>query len=113
MAVFLPLASAALGGVLSILVTLWVVTRTEWYRRLARWEPYGEKLWEKRTELYWSVCQSALEAMLATHAYVYNARRGEPEHNKPFVDDWTAKDQAFRAWQPQIKKSRNQDHAEQ
>ena len=84
-------------SVVSIFGSLYLISRTEWYRRLARWEPYAEKLRTVQMDVYVGVCDAATDAMRQAYEYVNNVRQGEREHNKPFLNAWRQKEAALRA----------------
>ncbi len=93
--ILVPVAIVLLTSVLSIVGVQWRISKTEWYRRLSRWEPYGERLWAIQRELYAEVCHAATEAVLAVQQFVWNWSKGEPEHNKPLLEEWSAKKEAL------------------
>jgi len=61
--VFVPLAIGLISTSLTFLAGLYLASRTEWYRRLARWEPYGKELWLHQITLFSEVFQTAEAAM--------------------------------------------------
>lgn len=50
--IVVPLAANFIGGVLALLAVLAGVRYTDFYRRLARWEPWTKDLWNRRLDLY-------------------------------------------------------------
>ena len=70
-AVIVPIAIALVTSLLSLLGGLWVVARTNWYRRLSLWEPYSRELWLLKMRLYTRICVAAWEEMIVTYAHVY------------------------------------------
>ena len=87
-------AAATVGG------GWWLLTRTEAYRRLARWEPYSERLWTQQVELYAKVCHAARDARVEGHQLVYNSERGNPEKNRPLQDAFDKKEGVLDAVDP-------------
>lgn len=61
--VFVPVAIGLLSASLSFLATLFLARRTEWYRRLTRWEPYGKELWLRQIAICSEIFQTAQPAM--------------------------------------------------
>jgi len=78
-----PAAISVLGSLLTLLVGMAAASRTEWYRRLSTWEPYGEQLRLLQIRLYGEICQAGPRAMRAACDLAYHWRDGEPEKNGP------------------------------
>lgn len=76
--VLIPLLSAIVGGVLGALVTLAGIRYVEWFRRLARWEPYAQSLWSIQVEVMRSVVQQTTLVYMA----VLNCVRTASDHEK-------------------------------
>ena len=74
-----PFVAAVLGAVATIGAACWVVKKTEFYRRLARWEPFGDKLWAAQLDLYETICQAAFEAMGAALDLGFFCESNAPE----------------------------------
>jgi hypothetical protein len=68
-AVFVPAAIGVLSSLLSFLAGLYLLTGTELYRRLARWEPYGREMWLRQVAIYSVALKSARSAMETGRAY--------------------------------------------
>jgi hypothetical protein len=74
-----PLIVGVAAALVTVFAGIWTVRRTEWYRRLSRWEPFAEKRWCKQVELYATICQAAQEAHIRARQYVFTSGRDEPE----------------------------------
>ena len=61
--VFVPIAIGALSALLSLLGSVYLASKSEWYRRLTRWEPYGRELWQRQIALYPEVFKTARAAL--------------------------------------------------
>ena len=81
-----PAAISVLGSLLTLLVSVARASRTEWYRRLSSWKPYGEQMRLLQIRLYGEICQAAPKAMRAACDRAYHWHDGEPEKNKPLDD---------------------------
>ena len=79
--VIVPIAIALVTSLLSLLGGLWVVARTNWYRRLSLWEPYSRELWLLKMRLYTRICVAAWEEMIVTFAHVYDNRECDKEES--------------------------------
>jgi hypothetical protein len=61
--VFVPVAIGLLSQLVSLVVLIVMARRTEWYHRLARWEPHGRDLWLRQMAIYPEVFKTAHVAM--------------------------------------------------
>ena len=80
-AVFIPVLVPVITGLLSAVGALWVVARTNWYRKLSLWKPYSQELWLYKMRLYSRICVAAREVREAAYANVYisNSKRDDQE----------------------------------
>ncbi len=86
--VFVPIAIGVLSATISVLGGLWVAGRTDWYRRLARWEPYSNELWLRQAALYGDICAAARRAMRTAFRMARERRDGEPDRTGPIRDEY-------------------------
>lgn len=50
--VIVPFGVGALGSLVTLVIGIWQIKHTEWYRRASRWEPYAEQIWQVRQKVY-------------------------------------------------------------
>ena len=74
---FVPIGVGVLGSLLTLVGGLVILARTEWYRRLSRWERYSEQLWLQQVDLYSHVCVAASEVNGAARELVYQSRQAD------------------------------------
>jgi hypothetical protein len=83
------LGTGAIGGII-VLLGHFVAER---FKRLSRWQAFGERLWCEKMQLYPAVCHAASLVVTAAMEYVNEARMGrDPEAtnkaHRLFWDRW-------------------------
>ena len=87
--VFVPIGAAILGGIITLLVGWAIPSRTEWYRRLSRWEPYGEYAWKARFDIAVDMIKQTEMMMDAFHAATGKTSTAKAaEHAKTQLNQW-------------------------
>ncbi len=61
--VVVPVLLGLLSSLLAFWASLYLARNTEWYRRLARWEPYGKELWLRNLDVYSEALRAARASM--------------------------------------------------
>jgi len=82
------LGAALVGGACTLVAAWLTISRTEWYRRLSRWEPYSERLWAFQIELYAKLCIAARNTMKSVHRLAWNVDRGAQQRCADLVENY-------------------------
>jgi hypothetical protein len=77
--IFVPVAVGVLSSLLAFLAALYLATRTELYRRLARWEPFARDMWSRKVVLYVDAFGAARAAMDAVTVAIEELIAGTKE----------------------------------
>ncbi|OHB71132.1 MAG: hypothetical protein A2V70_14325 [Planctomycetes bacterium RBG_13_63_9] len=92
---FVPIGVGVLGSLLTLVGGLVILARTEWYRRLSRWERYSEQLWLQQVDLYSHVCVAASEVNGAARELVYQSRQADAEMERRLGSAYEEKSNAL------------------
>lgn len=71
-ALVVPVAVGMLSSLVGLAASLLLASRTEWYRRVFRWEPYSRELWLLQVRLYGEICQAAKKVLLAARKMAFD-----------------------------------------
>jgi hypothetical protein len=83
--ILLPVAST----IVTVLVTLLAISRSESLRRIARWEPFSERLWDARAQLYSQVVNAVRQSYRAGYQLGFMHEESK-EQKRALRTEWNA-----------------------
>jgi hypothetical protein len=80
--IIFPAMLTVLTGAATFILLWYRLSKTEFYRRLSRGEPYGQELWTRQIELYVSVCKIAREAFEDVYSFVWHKKQNDQDNEE-------------------------------
>ncbi|MGD0383324.1 MAG: hypothetical protein ABSA77_07390 [Thermoguttaceae bacterium] len=78
----IPAMLTILTGAATFILLWYRLSKTEFYRRLSRGEPYSQELWTRQIVLYVSVCKIAREAFEDVYSFVWHKKQDDQDNEE-------------------------------